>query len=88
VIGTFTDFFQRTITDVDATGPDRARGGSAVVLRHFARSQRKRTAAPEKVEARSLLDDMALSLFGFFVSVCRSPFRRSQFLQFFDAEHW
>lgn len=27
VIGMFTDFFQRTITDVGAIGPDRARGG-------------------------------------------------------------
>ena len=27
VIGMFTDFFQRTITDVGAFGPDRARGG-------------------------------------------------------------
>ena len=28
VIGMFTDFFQRTITDVGAIGPDRARGGT------------------------------------------------------------
>jgi hypothetical protein len=27
VIGMFTDFFQRTLTDVGAIGPDRARGG-------------------------------------------------------------
>ena len=27
VIGMFTDFFQKTITDVGAIGPDRARGG-------------------------------------------------------------
>lgn len=32
VIGMFTDFFQRTITDVGAAGPDRARGGLYLLL--------------------------------------------------------
>ena len=32
VIGMFTDFFQRTITDVGAIGPDRARGGLFLLL--------------------------------------------------------
>ena len=32
VIGMFTDFFQRTITDVGAIGPDRARGGLYLLL--------------------------------------------------------
>lgn len=32
VIGMFTDFFQRTITDVGMIGPDRARGGLYLVL--------------------------------------------------------
>jgi len=32
IIGMFTDFFQRTITDVGAIGPDRARGGLYVLL--------------------------------------------------------
>jgi len=32
VIGMFTDFFQRTITDVGAVGPDRARGGLYLLL--------------------------------------------------------
>ncbi len=32
VIGMFTDFFQRTITDVGASGPDRARGGLYLLL--------------------------------------------------------
>lgn len=32
VIGMFTDFFQRTITDVGLIGPDRARGGLYVLL--------------------------------------------------------
>src|SRR5262249_9229934 len=32
VIGMFTDFFQRTITDVGAVGPDRARGGLFLLL--------------------------------------------------------
>ncbi|WP_068114383.1 DUF1254 domain-containing protein [Tropicimonas marinistellae] len=32
VIGMFTDFFQRTITDVGAVGPDRARGGLYLIL--------------------------------------------------------
>ncbi|WP_442504177.1 DUF1254 domain-containing protein [Marinivivus vitaminiproducens] len=32
VIGMFTDFFQRTITDVGALGPDRARGGLYLLL--------------------------------------------------------
>lgn len=32
VIGMFTDFFQRTITDVGAIGPDQARGGLYLLL--------------------------------------------------------
>lgn len=32
VIGMFTDFFQRTLTDVGAVGPDRARGGLYLIL--------------------------------------------------------
>ncbi|MFJ9174015.1 DUF1254 domain-containing protein [Streptomyces sp. NPDC102360] len=32
VIGMFTDFFQRTITDVGAVGPDRGRGGLFLLL--------------------------------------------------------
>ena len=32
VIGMFTDFFQRTITDVGMVGPDRARGGLYLLL--------------------------------------------------------
>lgn len=32
VIGMFTDFFQRTITDVGAIGPDRSRGGLYLLL--------------------------------------------------------
>jgi hypothetical protein len=32
VIGMFTDFFQRTITDVGLVGPDRARGGLYLLL--------------------------------------------------------
>lgn len=32
VIGMFTDFYQRTITDVGAVGPDRARGGLYLLL--------------------------------------------------------
>jgi hypothetical protein len=32
VIGMFTDFFQRTITDVGLIGPDRARGGLYLLL--------------------------------------------------------
>lgn len=32
VIGMFTDFFQRTLTDVGAAGPDRARGGLYLLL--------------------------------------------------------
>lgn len=32
VIGMFTDFFQRTISDVGAIGPDRARGGLYLLL--------------------------------------------------------
>ncbi|TNV19389.1 DUF1254 domain-containing protein [Buttiauxella sp. B2] len=32
VIGMFTDFFQKTITDVGAIGPDRARGGLYLLL--------------------------------------------------------
>ncbi|WP_087003982.1 DUF1254 domain-containing protein [Rhizobium sullae] len=32
LIGMFTDFFQRTITDVGAIGPDRARGGLYLLL--------------------------------------------------------
>lgn len=32
VIGMFTDFFQRTITDVGAIGPDRAQGGLYLLL--------------------------------------------------------
>src|SRR5208282_260797 len=32
VIGMFTDFFQRTITDVGAAGPDRAEGGLYLLL--------------------------------------------------------
>lgn len=32
VIGMFTDFFQRTIADVGAVGPDRARGGLYLLL--------------------------------------------------------
>lgn len=32
VIGMFTDFFQRTITDVGAVGPDRGRGGLYLLL--------------------------------------------------------
>ena len=32
VIGMFTDFFQRTITDVGAIGPDRARGGLYLLI--------------------------------------------------------
>jgi len=32
VIGMFTDFFQRTITDVGAIGPDRGRGGLYLLL--------------------------------------------------------
>jgi hypothetical protein len=32
VIGMFTDFFQRTITDVGLIGPDRARGGQYLLL--------------------------------------------------------
>lgn len=32
VIGMFTDFFQRTITDVGATGPDRGNGGLFLLL--------------------------------------------------------
>jgi hypothetical protein len=32
VIGMFTDLFQRTITDVGAIGPDRARGGLYLLL--------------------------------------------------------
>ena len=32
IIGMFTDFFQRTLTDVGAVGPDRARGGLYLIL--------------------------------------------------------
>ncbi|NMS52240.1 DUF1254 domain-containing protein, partial [Vibrio parahaemolyticus] len=32
VIGMFTDFFQRTISDVGLIGPDRARGGLYLLL--------------------------------------------------------
>lgn len=32
VIGMFTDFYQRTLTDVGAAGPDRARGGLYLIL--------------------------------------------------------
>src|SRR5215475_15312127 len=32
VIGMFTDFFQRTITDIGLIGPDRARGGLYLLL--------------------------------------------------------
>lgn len=32
IIGMFTDFFQRTLTDVGAVGPDRARGGLYLLL--------------------------------------------------------
>ncbi len=32
VIGIFTDFFQQTITDVGAVGPDRGRGGPYLLL--------------------------------------------------------
>jgi hypothetical protein len=32
IIGMYTDFFQRTITDVGAIGPDRARGGLYLLL--------------------------------------------------------
>jgi hypothetical protein len=32
VIGMFTDFFQRTLTDVGASGPDQARGGLYLLL--------------------------------------------------------
>ncbi len=32
VIGMFTDFFQRTLTDVGAVGPDRGRGGNYLLL--------------------------------------------------------
>jgi hypothetical protein len=32
IIGMFTDFYQRTITDVGAIGPDRARGGLYLLL--------------------------------------------------------
>ena len=32
VIGMFTDFFQRTLTDVGLVGPDRARGGLYLLL--------------------------------------------------------
>ena len=32
VIGMFTDFYQRTLTDVGAAGPDRARGGLYLLL--------------------------------------------------------
>lgn len=32
VIGMFTDFFQRTLTDVGAIGPDRGRGGLYLLL--------------------------------------------------------
>ena len=32
VIGMFTDFFQRTITDVGTIGPDRASGGLYLLL--------------------------------------------------------
>lgn len=32
IIGMFTDFFQRTLTDVGAIGPDRARGGLYLLL--------------------------------------------------------
>jgi len=32
VIGMFTDFYQRTLTDVGASGPDRARGGLYLLL--------------------------------------------------------
>src|SRR5215813_1127017 len=32
VIGMFTDFYQRTLTDVGAIGPDRARGGLYLLL--------------------------------------------------------
>src|SRR3546814_14670520 len=32
VIGMFTDFFQRTITDVGLIGPDRSRGGLYLLL--------------------------------------------------------
>jgi len=32
VIGMFTDFFQRTLTDVGSVGPDRARGGLYLLL--------------------------------------------------------
>jgi hypothetical protein len=38
VIGMFTDFFQRTITDVGAIGPDRARGGRPTMTDRFRRS--------------------------------------------------
>lgn len=39
VIGMFTDFFQKTITDVGAIGPDRARGGSICCCRQTTTGQ-------------------------------------------------
>ena len=32
VIGMFTDFYQRTLTDVGAAGPDRGQGGLYLLL--------------------------------------------------------
>jgi hypothetical protein len=46
VIGMFTDFFQRTITDVGLIGPDRARGGLYLLVPHpraISRSNRRPT---------------------------------------------
>ncbi|MET4722221.1 hypothetical protein ABIF63_006327 [Bradyrhizobium japonicum] len=42
VIGMFTDFFQRTLTDVGAVGPDRARGGLYLLLPWIMRAKFRR----------------------------------------------
>ena len=46
VIGMFTDFFQKTITDVGAIGPDRARGGLYLLLPLIMRALCRRVITP------------------------------------------
>ena len=48
VIGMFTDFFQRTITDVGSIGPDRARGGPACARRPPSPGRAPGTRAPAR----------------------------------------
>ena len=46
VIGMFTDFFQRTITDVGGVGPDRARGGLYLLLPPVTTARNRRAISP------------------------------------------